>query len=659
MAPLTLPEYLEQLGFPDGADPFQSVNATDEKALLGKYFVPPPYYATVWGDPRLPASCIILGPTGGGKTALALRVAQQAAESTPLDDGRLPVLPVMYDDFPELGIDQEHHSLADHMAALNQLLVNHLLLTIAVHPYPALSITDDDRQLLRYAFAKYVGGASDAEVYHALRGIRTPWEVVRDAASDMVSAVTIAKLVANALEMANAKLEAALTIPGVVSQAKKLTRNLDASAQVDFHRLVELATKYYYQAVYFLVDRVDEPGWTQRNPEGAYALVEPIMANLSLLDRPDRHYGFKFFVWDKINAFYESKARPDRIFTEQLRWKREQLLQMVDRRVEVYSDQAIPNLNALFSTHVDLPAEYTPAEVIGVFAGQTPRTVLTLMKKVVKHQVEALNRGETTELRLTERALADGVREFCNDVAVQVIPKEKDRREVTSIRRVTYSSRSLHNEVFRAEKFRSVATRVANWKRYGFSTVYGKLLSGRRGNPAEKHAFTSPPIAFLASGLSIRSFVSDKVRNCPQCDELLLRDFEQGGAFQCHACLQTFDLPRNVTAMQEALQTHLRAASKELTRLVPDAPSIEALSSAASLGFPKTTFQGFPSLIWLRVLQQLATENHDQLLAFLEMIEDQVADDTDDTLHAISDLYYFVSETYLVVDPAQDSGSGG
>lgn len=59
-------ELLERLGFAE--DPFASTNAADEPRLAS-YFVPPPYFHTVQGDPRNPKSHVVLAPRGGGKTA--------------------------------------------------------------------------------------------------------------------------------------------------------------------------------------------------------------------------------------------------------------------------------------------------------------------------------------------------------------------------------------------------------------------------------------------------------------------------------------------------------------------------------------------------------------------------------------------------------------
>ena len=62
---------IERLGFV--ADPFDKTNA-DEEELLDSYFIQPPFYSAVFGDPASPKSAIVFAPRGGGKTALKRKI---------------------------------------------------------------------------------------------------------------------------------------------------------------------------------------------------------------------------------------------------------------------------------------------------------------------------------------------------------------------------------------------------------------------------------------------------------------------------------------------------------------------------------------------------------------------------------------------------------
>lgn len=62
-------------------DPFESTNAENEPRLA-EYFVSPPYFATVLGDPSSPQSHVVLAPRGSGKTAQRKMIEARSTEDT-------------------------------------------------------------------------------------------------------------------------------------------------------------------------------------------------------------------------------------------------------------------------------------------------------------------------------------------------------------------------------------------------------------------------------------------------------------------------------------------------------------------------------------------------------------------------------------------------
>lgn len=72
------------------SNPFEFWNADQEK-LLESYFVEPPYFSSVVGDPLEPSPAAVFAPRGGGKTAQRIMV-----ERSHLPD----VVVITYADFP-------------------------------------------------------------------------------------------------------------------------------------------------------------------------------------------------------------------------------------------------------------------------------------------------------------------------------------------------------------------------------------------------------------------------------------------------------------------------------------------------------------------------------------------------------------------------------
>jgi hypothetical protein len=72
------------------AECLPSTNAAEEPRL-SDYFVEPPYFVSVMGDPSRPQSHVVLAPRGGGKTAQR-RMIEDASQSQ-------AILCVTYDTF--------------------------------------------------------------------------------------------------------------------------------------------------------------------------------------------------------------------------------------------------------------------------------------------------------------------------------------------------------------------------------------------------------------------------------------------------------------------------------------------------------------------------------------------------------------------------------
>jgi len=68
--------FMAQFGFI--SSPFSSTNA-EREPLLHKYFVPPPYFSSILGNPDFPHSQIVFAPRGSGKTAQRRTLEDEAS----------------------------------------------------------------------------------------------------------------------------------------------------------------------------------------------------------------------------------------------------------------------------------------------------------------------------------------------------------------------------------------------------------------------------------------------------------------------------------------------------------------------------------------------------------------------------------------------------
>jgi hypothetical protein len=155
--------FLARFGF--NADPFASTNAEDEPRL-GEYFVPPPYFPQVLGDPSEPKSHVVLAPRGSGKTAQRRMIEGESPGSG--------FLCLTYTNFDQpTGFTVADADLAYHLNQLCRLLLVGVLARLEAEPGFSDFLTNHDKQVLKYQVDRFLGTLSAGEFQDALRSIKS------------------------------------------------------------------------------------------------------------------------------------------------------------------------------------------------------------------------------------------------------------------------------------------------------------------------------------------------------------------------------------------------------------------------------------------------------------------------------------------------------
>ncbi len=109
---------MARFGFSE--DPFASTNAADEP-LIDHYFVQPPFFPAVIGDPRKPKSNVVFAPRGGGKTAQKIMIERRSVAERDF-------LCISYDRFPAESLKQLSDADSEyHVTNITRLLLIALL----------------------------------------------------------------------------------------------------------------------------------------------------------------------------------------------------------------------------------------------------------------------------------------------------------------------------------------------------------------------------------------------------------------------------------------------------------------------------------------------------------------------------------------------------
>lgn len=270
-------EFLKQFGFTE--DPFASTNAADEP-LIDHYFVQPPFFPAVIGDPKKPKSNVVFAPRGGGKTAQKIMIERY-------NQSKGGFLCVAYDRFPTETI--RHASDADseyHIRNITRLL----LIASLVHldDVHKSNVGEIERSLLISLSKQLLGGLSSAKFKEQIDSIKSVgdrateiWEKFGGTALSLVNSV-ITSYGGNPIELPTSAVKH------------------EESTRFQFEALVVFLQSIGYDSVYILVDRADELPITTQDAEKAFVFLSKLLTDLPLLETSG--VGFKFFLWDKMKS---------------------------------------------------------------------------------------------------------------------------------------------------------------------------------------------------------------------------------------------------------------------------------------------------------------------------------------------------------------------
>jgi hypothetical protein len=507
LPPLT--QFLRALGFE--SNPFQFTNA-DEEPKLSEYFIPPPYFASVYGDPAQPSSCMVFAPRGSGKSAQRRMVEIFA----PGDD----VLCVTYDRFRR----QSEGSLLDmtirdHEASIGRIAVIGLLTWTSDHRDALGRLTADEKMALRALALAVLSGVSQTELQRALGALRNLstnakriWNDHNWILNSVLSSINIA--------MGGSG--------GTLAPAFEVEASGGATDE-HLDLLGRLALKLGLSAIYVLIDRVDETSETTRDPASAYRMIAPLALELELLEQPA--FAYKFFLPDAVLPMYqEAGGRSDRIRIYETKWSNTELGTMMVKRLDSYSGGSVRDLGHLLDTPADVSEKSVYASLC--FAQNSPRDLIRIWGRAVDEQLR-LNPEAT---RISRVALLTGIDTFCKERADE-IATGAIVRDLTRIARVDFTVSEVASEIFRVDA-NSVRARVQGWQNRGVVKQIGEVPAAR-GRPHYQYGIVDVRVARASfPNLSLDQFLDRKARLCPNCESWVLRDWDDDAGERADICVE-------------------------------------------------------------------------------------------------------------------------
>ena len=510
-----LRDFVNSLGF--DANPFEYTNA-DQEDRLKDYFVPPPYFASVFGDPQNPTSFIVYAPRGGGKSAQRIMIENQCAEND--------VLAITYDqfEFPELAHAKDiqlHHHLR------NIIKFTLLALLIDLHQNPVLKhdLNKEDRRMILALAAEYFADVKETELDQALHSLKGLKEKFKEFWNEWLPSIRLGSKVISSL------LKGGLDFGDFdkLSEFRNAEFSVAQSLKYQLKLLVNLARKLHWTSVYYLIDRVDESALTGNSVTDSFSLLKPLLRDLELLEFEG--VGFKFFLWDLLQPLCDEIVRTDRIPQETLNWDTPLLHQLWERRLSAYS-----GTNLLCLADIAEPTKPDNIDELAfIFASHSPRDLIRIGYKILTEQVEY----DPTSSKLQTTAIYTAVNKFCAQRATELFSKQRILRELRKVHQVDFTIPYLANEIFK-EKQSSTRNRLMVWREQAAIIDVERIEVSNTDNVRNVKLFAIKDIRVareIFSELDVPSFLTKKFRKCPNCDAILLRDWgDVDSSSICHDC---------------------------------------------------------------------------------------------------------------------------
>lgn len=502
--------FLKQFGFEQ--DPFASTNAADEPNL-SDYFVEPPYFASVMGNPRNPKSHIVLAPRGGGKTAQR-RMIEDASRGA-------NILCVTYDTF-EL---PERFKLADasweyHAEQIARLLIVGILAHLLDNKTSVERLDKTSKEFLGIYIQRFLGSLTEKQFAQAVRSIKS----FPEKAGELLRRFSgpLSAVVGAVLRHFN------LPTPEVKAAAAKELRG--ESLRLDLARLAGIVKDLGFDSTYILVDRVDEIPQTTTDAAKTLQFIHALVTDLPTLELDGT--AFKFFLWDLIEQdLRDSGGRPDRVPIYTLAWSAEDLQEMIARRLSALSFGRVKRLTEMFCPGLGIDADMLMSHL----AAGSPRDLIRMMARVVAEQTRITDDASC----IGERALWDGVRHFADERSEELFARFlPDVRRIGARGRVTFTINQLASDVFRVSS-QAARSKVQKWQQTGLIDQIGELPNpGNRPMYLYGAVDIRLAIAMLRT-VSPEEIIGNYVLFCPQCKRLAISDRDD---ISCPHCNHEFTL---------------------------------------------------------------------------------------------------------------------
>lgn len=494
---------LNNLGF--SLDPFATTNA-DEEERLEDYFVEPPFFAAVNGQPENPKSSIVFAPRGGGKTALKRKIELGSKSSS--------YLCVTYNAFNVVGRTLENIDSEYHLKNMVDLIL--IAVLTAIHEKGIQHLNNTDRHIIYLLTKEHLSDISQAELKKAISNVKNFSDTAKEIWNKFTGPIGV--VINGLLEqvgLGSAEIKSFENVGGKLGDYNDRLRVLQL-----------IASKLGYASIYVLIDKIDENPLTNTgSADDSFRFIVPILSDLQLLET--KGYAFKLFLWNLLLEDCRKVARPDRVKYYTLEWDFKQIRGMLSERLKAHSSSSVVSFDDLLVE----PLPFSLDELISIFSQGSPRNMVRIGKEIFDQQSEI----DSSAKKISIEAVNKGLIQIAENISHETY-SDQIIRDLQKTMRCDFTIRHVYSNVF---KFTQPAgmNKVSGWLNTGAVIQHGTIQETAGAKPSNHYGIANILLArHVFSKLPTIDFFASKIRICPSCNAVLLRDWDVMQSQHCHNC---------------------------------------------------------------------------------------------------------------------------
>ncbi len=387
------------------------------------------------------------------------------------------------------------------------------------YPDIAKKLSKDEKKQLSIFVATYLGDLTGDRLQEMMKELKSLPEKFKNFWADNVGFMeSVVNFILKSYELEK------IDLPDIKNEEKRLSETYKHQMEM----LLKLVEKLGFQSIYILVDRIDETEQTGNDPEASYRLIQPLIKDLELLGL--KGYGFKFFLWDKIEPYYRDDARPDRIAQYNLNWTRTTLKNVLSKRLIAFSNGNIQNIQNLVSEPSDIDID----DSISLMAGQSPRNLIRICEQILATQAERNQESSKIDIQAVDLGIVNFSEILCREIYGDELIKS-----IQKIGRELFTINYVANDILKIS-VQAARSKINTWAQTGLVKQVGTISIPSSNRPVHFYCVIEPAaVRLIHRTVDFVTFIKDRWLPCKHCttDNLINIDlYPDENSASCRNC---------------------------------------------------------------------------------------------------------------------------